>query len=103
MGHRRLGSARHRLPGRQDELVAAVCTANPRTVVVLQTGGPVEMPWLGEAAAVLQAWYPGQEAGNAIADVLFGDAEPAGGLPQTFPERWADNPTPVRTPRFIRA
>ncbi len=81
------------LPGRQDELVAAVCKANPRTVVVLQTGGPVEMPWLGQAAAVLQAWYPGQEAGNAIADVIYGDAEPSGRLAQTFPKRWADNPT----------
>ena len=81
------------LPGRQDELVAAVCAANPRTVVVLQTGGPVEMPWLGHSAAVLQAWYPGQEAGNAIADVLFGDAEPGGRLPQTFPVAWKDNPT----------
>ncbi|MEJ2002800.1 MAG: glycoside hydrolase family 3 C-terminal domain-containing protein [Maritimibacter sp.] len=81
------------LPGRQDELVAAVCAANPRTIVVLQTGGPVEMPWLDDVAAVLQAWYPGQEAGNAIADVLFGDAEPGGRLPQSFPEQWQDNPT----------
>jgi beta-glucosidase len=82
-----------RLPGRQDELVAAVLAANPRTVVVLQTGGPVEMPWVRSAPAILQAWYPGQEAGNAIADVLFGDAEPGGRLPQTFPVRWKDNPT----------
>ena len=79
------------LPGRQDELVARVAAANPRTVVVLQTGGPVLMPWLDAVAAVLQAWYPGQEAGNAIADVLFGDAEPGGRLPQTFPRRLADN------------
>lgn len=82
-----------RLPGRQDDLVAAVLAANPNTVVVLQTGGPVEMPWLGQARAVLQAWYPGQEAGNAIADVLLGLAEPGGRLAQTFPRRWADNPT----------
>ncbi|AJY45727.1 beta-glucosidase [Martelella endophytica] len=81
------------LPGRQDELVAAVAKANPRTIVVLQTGGPVEMPWLDDVPAVLQAWYPGQEAGNAIADVLFGDAEPGGRLPQTFPKRFRDNPT----------
>lgn len=81
------------LPGRQDDLIAAVCAANPRTVVVLQTGGPVEMPWLPQAAAVLQAWYPGQEAGNAIADVLYGRADPGGRLPQTFPARWQDNPT----------
>lgn len=80
------------LPGRQNELVAAVAQANPNTIVVLQTGGPVEMPWIGSVAAVLQAWYPGQEAGNAIADVLTGVAEPGGRLPQTFPVRWADNP-----------
>ena len=80
------------LPGRQDELVAAVAQDNPSTVVVLQTGGPVEMAWLGSVAAVLEAWYPGQEAGNAIADVLTGEAEPSGRLPQTFPVRWSDNP-----------
>jgi beta-glucosidase len=60
---------------------------------VLQSGGPVEMPWLDEVAAVVSAWYPGQEAGNAIADVLTGAAEPGGRLPQSFPVRWADNPT----------
>ena len=87
-----------RLPGRQDELVAAVVAANPRTVVVLQTGGPVEMPWVGDVPAILQAWYPGQEAGNAIADVLLGEAEPGGRLPQTFPARWADNPTQSQDP-----
>ena len=81
------------LPGRQDELIAAVARANPNTVVVLQTGGPVEMPWLADVKAVLHAWYPGQEAGNAIADVLFGDAEPSGRLAQTQPKRWTDNPT----------
>ena len=80
------------LPGRQDELIAAVARANPRTIVVLQTGGPVEMPWIDDVAAVAQAWYPGQEAGNAIADVLTGKQEPSGRLPQTFPTRWADNP-----------
>ena len=86
------------LPGRQDELVAAVAAANPRTVVVLQTGGPVEMPWIDAVPAVLQAWYPGQEAGNAIADVLLGAAEPGGRLPQTFPRAFADNPTASRDP-----
>jgi beta-glucosidase len=81
------------LPGRQDELVRAVAAVNPRTVVVLQTGGPIEMPWIDEVAAVVEAWYPGQEAGNSIADVLTGAAEPGGRLPQTFPVKWADNPT----------
>ncbi|WP_189426108.1 beta-glucosidase [Devosia pacifica] len=80
------------LPGRQDELIEAVASANPRTIVVLQTGGPVEMPWLERVSAVLEAWYPGQEAGNAIADVLTGAAEPGGRLPQTFPVKWLDNP-----------
>jgi beta-glucosidase len=81
-----------RLPGHQDALVSAVAAANPNTIVVLQTGGPVEMPWLERVSAVIQSWYPGQEAGNSIADVLFGDSEPGGRLPQTFPTRFQDNP-----------
>jgi beta-glucosidase len=81
------------LPGRQDELIAAVVAANPRTVVVLQTGGPIEMPWINAVAGVLQAWYSGQESGNSIADVLTGRAEPGGRLPQSFPAAWSDNPT----------
>ncbi|HEY0476959.1 MAG TPA: glycoside hydrolase family 3 C-terminal domain-containing protein [Kofleriaceae bacterium] len=81
------------LPGRQDELVNAVARANPRTVVVLQTGGPVHMPWLDAVPAVVQAWFPGQEAGHAIADVLLGKAEPGGRLPQTFPRSLDDDPT----------
>lgn len=89
-----------RLPGEQDALAAAVIKANPRTVVVLQSGGPVEMPWIERAAAVLQSWYPGQEAGHAIADVLFGDAEPGGRLPQTFPVRLQDNPTYSQDPEI---
>ncbi len=86
------------LPGFQDDLVNAVCDANPNTIVVLQTGGPVEMPWVDRPRAILQSWYPGQEAGNSIADVLFGDQEPTGRLPQTFPARWADNPTRAQDP-----
>ena len=86
------------LPGRQDELIARVAAANPRTVVVLQTGGPVAMPWLDSVSAVLQAWYPGQECGNAIADVLFGVADPGGRLPQTFPVRLEDNPAFLNYP-----
>lgn len=80
-----------RLPGRQEELIEKVAAVNANTVVVLQTGGPVEMPWLGKVKAVLQLWYPGQELGNAVADVLFGDAEPGGRLPQTFPKSLSDN------------
>ncbi|KAA6488901.1 beta-glucosidase [Agrobacterium rhizogenes] len=80
-----------RLPGRQEELIEAVAETNPNVVVVLQTGGPIEMPWLGKVRAVLQMWYPGQELGNALADVLFGDVEPAGRLPQTFPKALTDN------------
>lgn len=86
------------LAGRQDELIARVAAANPSTIVVLQTGGPVAMPWLGEVAAVLQAWYPGQECGNAIADVLTGAVNPAGRLPQTFPLRLEDNPAFINYP-----
>ncbi|PYE31488.1 MULTISPECIES: glycoside hydrolase family 3 C-terminal domain-containing protein [unclassified Rhizobium] len=80
-----------RLPGRQEELIEKVAAVNANTVVVLQTGGPVEMPWLDKVQAVLQIWYPGQELGNAVADVLFGDAEPGGRLPQTFPKSLSDN------------
>ena len=86
------------LPGRQDELVAAVAQANPRTVVVLQSGGPVAMPWLDVVPAVLQAWFPGQEAGHAIADVLRGNAEPGGRLPQTFPRSLEDDPAHPLSP-----
>ncbi len=80
------------LPGLQDQLISQVAAVNRNTVVVLQTGGPVEMPWLDQVAAVMQSWYPGQEAGNAIVDVLFGE-EPGGRLPQSFPVRYADNCT----------
>ncbi|WP_306365642.1 beta-glucosidase [Nocardia sp. CC227C] len=81
-----------RLPGRQDELVAAVAAANPRTVVVVNSGAPVEMPWRDEVAAVLLSWFPGQEFGAALADVLTGTAEPGGRLPTTWPARMADVP-----------
>jgi beta-glucosidase len=73
------------LPGDQDRLIAAVAGANPRTVVVLNTGGPVLMPWLGRVGAVLAAWLPGQQFGEALAAVLFGDTDPGGRLPVTFP------------------
>jgi beta-glucosidase len=73
------------LPGDQDRLIAAVAAANPRAVVVLNTGGPVLMPWLDQVGAVVQAWLPGQQFGEAVAAVLFGDADPGGRLPVTFP------------------
>ncbi|MFD7844808.1 beta-glucosidase [Nocardia sp. NPDC059764] len=81
-----------RLPGRQDELVAAVAAANPRTVVVVNSGSPVEMPWRDDVAAVLLTWFPGQEFGAALADVLTGAAEPGGRLPTTWPVTMADVP-----------
>ena len=88
------------LPRNQNALITAVCAANPNTIVVLQTGGPVEMPWVAQAPAILQAWYPGQECGNAVADVLFGHADPSGRLPQTFPVRWSDNPSHSQDPEI---
>jgi beta-glucosidase len=86
------------LPGTQNELITKVAAANPNTVVVLNAGSAVTMPWLDKVAAVLLAWYPGQEAGNAIADVLFGDVNPSGKLPQTFPLRLEDNPSYLNFP-----
>jgi beta-glucosidase len=73
------------LPGRQDELVERVAAANPRTVVVVNSGAPVLLPWAGTVPAVLLSWFPGQEFGNALADVLLGDTEPGGRLPTTWP------------------
>lgn len=73
-----------RLPGEQDELVEAVADANDRTVVVVNSGGPVELPWREEVAAILEAWYPGQADGSAIASVLYGDRDPSGRLPVSF-------------------
>jgi beta-glucosidase len=86
------------LVSEQNQLVERVAAANPRTVVVLQTGSPVTMPWLERVAGVVQAWYPGQECGNAIADVLFGAVNPSGKLPQTFPMRLEDNPAYLNYP-----
>src|SRR2546430_9924927 len=86
------------LPGKQDALIEQVAAANPRTIVVLNAGSPITMPWLDQVAAVVQAWYPGQECGNAIADVLFGDTTPSGKLPQTFPVRLEDNPAYLNFP-----
>ncbi|RFP27699.1 glycosyl hydrolase [Duganella sp. BJB476] len=83
------------LPDNQDALIAAVAKANPKTVVVLETGGPVLMPWLEQSAAVLQAWYAGTSGGEAIARVLFGEVNPSGRLPVTYPASASQLPRPV--------
>ncbi|EGV65580.1 beta-glucosidase [Yamadazyma tenuis] len=80
------------LPLRTNDLVEAVLKANPNTVIVNQSGTPVEMPWLSKAKGLLQAWYGGNEGGNGIADVLFGDHNPSGKLSLTFPFKNIDNP-----------
>ncbi|MBK7897164.1 MAG: glycoside hydrolase family 3 C-terminal domain-containing protein [Anaerolineaceae bacterium] len=87
-----------KLPGRQDELIARVAAANPNTIVVLNVGSPVEMPWLEGVTAVLHQWYGGQDAGHALADVLFGDVNPSAKLPTTFPKRLQDNPAFINYP-----
>lgn len=83
------------LPSGQDQLIAAVAAANPNTIVVLETGNPVVMPWLNQTAAVVQAWFPGGRGGEAIAAVLFGDANPSGKLPVTFPASLDQLPRPA--------
>ncbi len=89
------------LPDEQDQLIEAVAAANPRTVVVLNTGYPTLMPWVSSVRSILQMWYPGQEGGRATANVLVGAAVPGGKLPVTFPARESDAPTattPLRYP-----
>jgi beta-glucosidase len=83
------------LPDNQDALVAAVAKANTKTVVVMQTGGPVLMPWLADVSAAVEAWYPGTNGGEAIARVLFGEVNPSGHLPATFPASEAQLPRTV--------
>lgn len=79
------------LPPGQDELIEAVARANPRTIVVLNSGGAVDMTgWINQIGALLEAWYPGQEGGRAIAEILFGTADPSGKLPATFERHWGD-------------
>jgi beta-glucosidase len=81
------------LPAGQDELIEAIAAANKNTIVVIAAGGPVTMTkWIGRVAAVVQAWYGGQEAGHAIGDILFGAQNPSGKLPVTFPKQWSDSP-----------
>jgi beta-glucosidase len=82
------------LPWGQDELIAAVAAANPNTVVVLQTGNPVSMPWRDAVNAVVQAWFPGQDGARAIAEILTGTVNPSGRLPITFPVDLAQTPRP---------
>ena len=83
------------LPNNQDALISAITAANPKTVVVLETGDPVTMPWLDKAAAVLEAWFPGTRGAPAIADVLVGNVNPSGHLPITFPASLDQLPRPV--------
>ncbi|MFI6929657.1 beta-glucosidase [Streptomyces sp. NPDC050287] len=87
------------LPAHQNELVRKVLAANPRTIVVVNAGAPVLLPWADEAPALLWAWLPGQEAGHALADVLLGRIEPSGRLPWTLPARAEDVPVPDARPR----
>jgi beta-glucosidase len=82
-----------KLPGHLDSMIARVAEANRNTVVVVQSGMPMEMPWVDEVASVVQAWYGGNETGNAIADILYGDANPSGKLSVSFPKHLEDNPT----------
>lgn len=86
------------LPGAQNELIEKVAAANPNTVVVVNVGSAVSMPWVDKVAAVLYQWYNSQETGNALADILFGDTNPSGKLPTTFPVRLEDNPAYINYP-----
>ena len=83
------------LSGRQDDLIARVAAANPHTIVVLESGSPVTMPWVGQVGAILEAWYPGSRGADAVASVLFGDVNPSAKLPVTFPRSDADLPHPT--------
>jgi len=85
------------LPPAQDELIEAMAAANKNTIVVITSGGNVDMTgWLDRVPALIEAWYPGQEGGTALAEVLFGDVNPSGRLPVTFERRWEDNPVSNR-------
>ena len=93
------------LPEHQDDLIAKVAAANPRTVVVVESGGPVTMPWAGQVSAILEAWFAGSSGSDAVANVLFGDVNPSGKLPLTFPLSESDLPHPkiVQPPPESRA
>jgi beta-glucosidase len=82
------------LPGGQDALIRQISNINKNTVVVITSGGNVEMtPWIDQVSAIIEAWYPGQEGGTALAQILFGDYSPSGKLPASFERRWEDNAT----------
>ena len=83
------------LPDNQDELIAKVAAANPHTIVVLETGNPVTMPWVDKVSAILEAWFAGSRGSDALANILFGDVNPSGKLPITFPKTEADLPHPA--------
>ncbi|HXY77863.1 MAG TPA: glycoside hydrolase family 3 C-terminal domain-containing protein [Candidatus Acidoferrales bacterium] len=83
------------LPEHQDDLIAKVAAANPHTVVVLETGSPVTMPWADQAGAILEAWYGGSRGAEAVVNILFGDVNPSAKLPVTFPRSEADLPHPT--------
>ena len=86
------------LPGEQNELIQRVAAANPNTIVVLNAASPLSMPWAANVAGIVEQWYNSQECGNALADVLFGDVNPSGKLPTTFPVRYEDNPASINYP-----
>jgi beta-glucosidase len=86
------------LPEGQDELVKAVAAVSKKTIVVINAGSPILMPWKNDVDAILLTWFPGQQMGNAVADILFGDAEPGGRLPTTWPEKESDLPVRDVTP-----
>jgi beta-glucosidase len=85
------------LPLHQDDLIAQVAAANPHTIVVLETGSPVTMPWVDAPAAILEAWYGGSDGASAVGNALFGSVNPSGKLPNTFPKSEADLPHPTVT------
>jgi beta-glucosidase len=85
------------LPHDQDAVIAAVAAANPHTIVILETGNPVTMPWVGAPAAILEAWFAGSDGADAVGNVLFGSVNPSGKLPNTFPKSEADLPHPTLT------
>jgi beta-glucosidase len=103
-GYQRMGEfsdiADLHLQGNGDRLVSAVAAANPSTVVVLQTGSAVEMPWVDDVDSILEVWYAGERMGPAVARLLFGDVNPSGRLPMTFPRSLADTPTATSPERY---